>query len=87
MGISGEEGGDGNELIAHALASDDAEGFAVDRVAPCEELVQHAPQRDLPVTLPAQGGENKSEGFKEDVGVSEAYRPGSYLVDAISESS
>jgi len=74
--------------MAHALAGDDAEGFAVDRVASSEDLVQNARQCDLLVTLPAQGGgESKSERVREDVGVSEAYRPGSYSVDAIGESS
>ena len=57
MGTSGEEGGDGNETgWAHALAGDDAEGFTVDRVASSEDLVQHARQCDLLVTLPVQGG-------------------------------
>jgi hypothetical protein len=48
--------------MAHALAGDDAEGFAVDRIASSEDLVQHARQCDLLVTLPGQGGESKSEG-------------------------
>ena len=72
--------------MAHVLAGNDAEGFVVNHVASSEDLVQHVPQCDLLVTLPVQGGEIKLEGFREDVGVSEAYQPGSYLVNTIGES-
>ena len=51
--------------MAHALAGDDAEGFAVDRVASSEDLVQHARQCDLLVTLPAQeGGRASRKGLE-----------------------
>jgi hypothetical protein len=39
-------------MDAHAFASDDAEGFAVDCVAASEYFVQHARQRDFLVALP-----------------------------------
>lgn len=39
---------------AYALASDDAEGFAVYRAASSEDLVEHTRQCDFLVTLSAQ---------------------------------
>jgi len=41
-----------SRMDAHAFAGDDAEGFAVDRVAASEDLVQHARQRDFLVARP-----------------------------------
>jgi hypothetical protein len=44
---------------AYALAGEDAECFAVYRVASSEDLVEHPRQRDLLVSLPAQVGKNE----------------------------
>ena len=87
MGASGEEGGDGNELDgltrSPAMTQRASRSIASLRLKILSSMRASATSSSLCLR---KGGESKSEGVREDVGVSEAYRPGSY-VDAIGESS
>jgi hypothetical protein len=59
-GIKWEERGEEESGKAYALTNEDAESFAVYCVASSEDLVEHPRQRDLLVTLSAQGGREGS---------------------------
>ena len=88
-GLSSRNGNrDGNG--AHALAGDDAEGFSVYGAAASEDLVEHTRQCDFLVTLSTQL-EMEMDGVylgkRCRCLMCSTYRPGSYSVDAIGESS